>query len=112
MTPQSRNPGYLFWLHTLIGVPLGAFAMVWIVGGFADSAAALLGSVGLLLVGAAASVWRLPRIRDNNPAARLTWAIAGAGIGAGATVAWAAVAFVVILQITCGSGGCGFTGMD
>jgi hypothetical protein len=112
MGHQNRNPGYLFWLHTLIGVPFGASAIVWVAGFRMESGAALLGCFGLLLFGAAAVVWRLPRIRDNDPAIRLTWAVFGAGIGAGATVAWAAVAFLVIFQITCGSGGCDFAGMD
>jgi DNA-directed RNA polymerase subunit H (RpoH/RPB5) len=112
MARQSWNPGHLFWLHTLIGVPIGAVAMAWSVASVAGSAAVVLGAVALLLFGATASAWRLPRIRDKDPAARLTWAIAGTGIGMGATVAWAAAAFVVILRITCGSGGCDFTGMD
>jgi hypothetical protein len=58
MGHQSRNPGYLFWLHTLIGVPFGAFAIVWVAGFWMESGAALLGCFGLLLVGAAAVVWR------------------------------------------------------
>jgi hypothetical protein len=112
MARQSWNPGYLFWLHTLIGVPVGAVAMVLSVASVAGSAAVVLGSVALLLVGATASAWRLPRIRDKDPAARLTWAIVGTGIGMGATAAWVAVAFMVTLHIVCGSGGCESMEMD
>ncbi len=112
MARQSWNPGYLFWLHTLIGVPFGAFAIVWVSGILVDSAAVLLASFALLLAAAAVVAWRLPRIRDKEPVARLGWAVAGAGIGAGATMAWAAAAFIVMLHIVCGGGGCDFGGAD
>jgi uncharacterized membrane protein YhaH (DUF805 family) len=113
MVRQSRNPGSLFWLHTLIGVPVGAFVIVWTIGAFVASDAVLLGALGLMLVGAAALVWRLPRLRAMGTAGRWAWTIVGVGIGVGATVAWAYAAFFVLVQIVCGDGeGCGFAGMN
>jgi hypothetical protein len=97
---------------TLIGVPFGAFMAVWLVGALVDSDAVLLGMLGLVLVGAAVVVWHLPRIRDKQPAARLTWALVGAGIGAGTTVAWIAAAIFVMLQLICGGSGCELMGAD
>jgi hypothetical protein len=107
MTRQNQNPGYLFWLHTLIGVPFGAFAITWAIGAFVGSDTVILGAWGLMLVGAAAVIWRLPRVREMARADRWFWAIVGPAIAAGASVAWVVVALAVTFQTTCGSG-CNF----
>ncbi len=113
MAQTSRNPGSLFWLHTLIGVPFGAFGIVWTIGALMDSGAVLLGALSLLLVGAAAVIWRLPRVRNMARADRWFWTIVGPGIGAGAAMAWAYAAFFVVVQLVCGSGdGCGFSDLS
>jgi hypothetical protein len=113
MARKSQNPGSLFWLHTLIGVPVEAFAIVWTIGALVDSGAVLLGALSLLLVGVGAMNWRLPRVREMARADRWFWTIVGPGIGAGATMAWAYAAFFVVVQLACGSGdGCGFADLS